>query len=123
MTALESLAAGCPIVATSVDGTPEVVLHEKTGLLVPPSDPDALALAIRKMLRDPVRAQSMAAAGREFVLENFTVEKLLQRTQQFYLRAWEERIGSSLVGAPKWDGADHPARSESAGREVGIGTH
>ncbi len=125
MTALESLAAGCPIVATAVDGTPEVVFHEKTGLLLPPSNPDALAAAIRRMLRDPFKAREMANAGRDFVLDNFSVEKLVQRTQQFYLRAWEQRFGLTPLrvpgkeqAAPVQPNCGGPARSE-----VGIGTH
>jgi len=125
MTALESLAAGCPIVATAVDGTPEVVFHEKTGLLVPPSNPDALAAAIRRTLRDPLKAREMANAGRDFVLDNFSVEKLVQRTQQFYLRAWEQRFGLTPFhvqgkeqAAPVQPNCGGPTRSE-----VGIETH
>jgi len=125
MTALESLAAGCPIVATAVDGTPEVVFHEKTGLLLPPSNPEALAAAIRRMLRDPLKAREMANAGRDFVLDNFSVEKLVQRTQQFYLRAWEQRFGLTPMrvqakeqAAPVQPNCGGPTRSE-----VGIETH
>ena len=121
MTALESLAADCPIVATAVDGTPEVVMHEKTGLLVPPSNADALALAIRKMLRDPIRARQMASAGRQYVQENFTVEKLVERTQEFYLQAWEKRMGASQIHSRAVIAAAHSKQSE--GSEVGIGTH
>ena len=39
LVAIEALAAGRPMVATEVDGTPEVVIHERTGLLVPPANP------------------------------------------------------------------------------------
>ena len=50
LVAIEALAAGRPMVATEVDGTPEVVIHEKTGLLVPPANPTALAAAIERLL-------------------------------------------------------------------------
>jgi len=91
MSAIESLAMSCPMVATAVDGTPEVVLDEKHGLLVPPGDPVRLAEAIGRMLRNPERAREMGRAGRDFVFEQLSVERLVQSTQQLYLDAWEHR--------------------------------
>ena len=49
---LESMAAGVPVVATRVGGTPEAVEHGETGLLVPPSDPQGLATAMARLLTD-----------------------------------------------------------------------
>ncbi|HXM20965.1 MAG TPA: glycosyltransferase family 4 protein [Terriglobales bacterium] len=90
ITAIESLASECPIVATGVDGTPEVVLPDETGLLVPPGDSESLAHAILQMLRHPDRAREMAKAGRQFVLDNFTVEQMVRCTQELYLESWEQ---------------------------------
>ncbi len=95
MTVLESLAAGCPVVATAVDGTPEVVLDGKTGLLVPPGDPGQLSQAVISMLRDREGALRMAQAGHEYVTSNFSVEKLIERTQAVYLEAWEAYLRRS----------------------------
>ncbi len=61
---LEAMAAGRPIVATAVGGTPELVEDGESGLLVPPRDPPALAAAILRMLEDPTLAARLAAAGR-----------------------------------------------------------
>jgi glycosyltransferase involved in cell wall biosynthesis len=47
---LEAQAAGCGVIATDVGGIPDIVLHEKTGILVPPDDPHAAMLAIEKLL-------------------------------------------------------------------------
>jgi glycosyltransferase involved in cell wall biosynthesis len=89
MVAIESLASECPIVATAVDGTPEVVLDGVTGLLVPPENPESLARAILQMMRHPNRARQMAEAGRKFVLENFSVQQMIRRNQDLYLDSWE----------------------------------
>jgi glycosyltransferase involved in cell wall biosynthesis len=99
MSAIESLAMGCPMVATAVDGTPEVVMDGKTGLLVPPGDPARLAEAICEMLRHPQRAREMGRAGREFVFEQLSVERLVQSTQTLYLDAWEKHLGGSSASA------------------------
>ena len=92
MAAIESLASECPIVATAVDGTPEVVLDGVTGLLVPPEDAESLARAILRMLRHPDRARQMAKAGRQFVLENFSVQQMVRRNQDLYLNSWEQYL-------------------------------
>lgn len=60
-----------PVVTTSVGALPEYVT-ERTGLIVPPSDPDALARAIVSMYEDPARILEMGLAGRDFVRDNFT---------------------------------------------------
>ncbi|MCY1666973.1 glycosyltransferase family 4 protein [Rhizobium sp. SL86] len=64
---LEAQAARLPVVAEAVAGVPEVVLHERTGLLTAPGDPMIYADAIRQLLRDPARRQIYANAARQFV--------------------------------------------------------
>jgi len=60
---VEALAAGVPIVATRVGGIPELVIHGQYGLLVPPSEPGALASAMAWLARDPEVRTRLAAAG------------------------------------------------------------
>ncbi len=91
LVAIETLAAGRPMVATAVDGTPEVVIDGQTGRTVPPSDPQALAEAIADMLRDPARAAALASAGHAWVGERFSEQRQIQKTEELYLRAWEKR--------------------------------
>ena len=62
---LEAMAAGLPVVATRVGGVPEAVEEGKSGLLVPPEDPAALAEGIRTVLADPELRVRFGAAGRE----------------------------------------------------------
>jgi glycosyltransferase involved in cell wall biosynthesis len=101
MTVLESLAMGRTAIATAVDGTPEIVLDGKTGLLVPPGDPAALAAAMCRLLQDPELAQQMGRAGREFVVPNFGVEKLVRSTEALYLRAWENLFTTEPQKTPR----------------------
>ncbi|MBI4035109.1 MAG: glycosyltransferase family 4 protein [Candidatus Chisholmbacteria bacterium] len=61
---LEAMATGLPIIATNIDGIPEDITHNKTGLLVPPHDPPALAAAITKLLPNPRLARRSLARRR-----------------------------------------------------------
>ncbi|MBN1779887.1 glycosyltransferase [bacterium] len=71
---LEAMACGLPVVATAVDGTPEAVIHEQTGLLVPPCEPDPLARAVISLLGNRGRMQRMGHAGRKRVEQVFSLE-------------------------------------------------
>jgi len=81
---LEAMAAGRPVVATAVGGTPEVVVDGMTGLLVPPRDPPALAEAITHLLDAPDLRYRMGQAGQERVLQHFSIERMVERTQNLY---------------------------------------
>jgi len=61
---LEAMAAGKPVLATGVGGIPEVVIHEETGLLVPPGNPQALAEGILRLLTHPDEAKTLADQAR-----------------------------------------------------------
>jgi glycosyltransferase involved in cell wall biosynthesis len=90
LAAIESLAARRAVVATAVDGTPEVVIGGKTGITVPPGDPGRLAEAICHLLREPLLRERMAEAGRKSVVEHFSQERQIRQTQELYLSAWEQ---------------------------------
>lgn len=81
---LEAMATGLPVVATAVGGTPEVVVEDVTGLLVPPHDPDALTNAVLRLLRDPGLRQRMGDAGRTRVVEHFTIERMVHKIEGHY---------------------------------------
>lgn len=68
---LEAMAAGVPVVATSVGGIPEIAV-EGTAQLVPPGDPEALARAIKGLLEDPSRRERQVAAARARVADRYT---------------------------------------------------
>jgi glycosyltransferase involved in cell wall biosynthesis len=81
---LEAMASGKPVVATSVGGTPEAVVDGKTGLLVPPRNPEALATAILRLLGNSELRTRMGHAGRERVLNHFSIQRMVKRTEQLY---------------------------------------
>lgn len=112
MVAIEALASECPVVASSVDGTPEVVIDGVTGLLVPPANPEGLARGIVKLLSHPNLARWMAQNGHNLILQNFTVGKMVSRNQDLYLHLWERYAAKSthLAGAPGWTGASQAPR-------------
>ena len=82
---MEAQAAGVPVVATAVGGTPELVRHERTGLLVPARDPVALSAAILRLLRDPDLASRLAAAARADV-QQLSVDRMVDATVDLYRR-------------------------------------
>lgn len=73
------------VVATEVGSIPELVLHEKTGLIVPPRDPVALADAIESLLRDPARARAMEAQVRDYAQRRWG--EVVASTNAVYARA------------------------------------
>ena len=92
LVAIESLAIERPVVATAVDGTPEVVVDGETGITVPPGDAGRLAEAIRRILRQPDLRRRLGGAGRKWVVQRFSQEEQVRKTEEFYLRAWEQRM-------------------------------
>jgi len=84
LAAVEALAAACPIVASAVGGTPEVVLDGETGLLVPSGNPAALAAAIDRLLSDRSLALRLGMNGRTFVERHFDVRMQVEQTIALY---------------------------------------
>ena len=87
---LEALAMGRPVVASRVNGVPELIEDHKTGLLVPARDPQALARAIREVLSDPIAASKMGAAGQIMVRERFTVDRMVANTTAIFDAAMQD---------------------------------
>lgn len=82
--ALEAMATGTAVVASAVGGLTETVHHERTGLLVPPADPAALAQAITRLLDDPTLRHHLATAGQRSARENFTWPYLAHQVADVY---------------------------------------
>jgi glycosyltransferase involved in cell wall biosynthesis len=81
---LEAMAAGKPVVATTVGGIPEFVIPGRSGLLVPPGDPIALAGAIKQLLDQPEKAKSMGRQGQEHVSNHYSIESVVRQHEHLY---------------------------------------
>ena len=84
---VQALAAKVPVVAYPLDGTPEVVFPEETGLLVPPEDAGQVADAVIRLLKDPALRARMGARGQELVLRLFDWRKMADDLEREYLAA------------------------------------
>jgi len=82
---VEAAAWGKPIVATAVDGVTEILEDGKTGLLVPPGDPTALADAVSRLLRDKEEARRLGETARTLVPPRFPLRRMIDQTQNLYL--------------------------------------
>jgi glycosyltransferase involved in cell wall biosynthesis len=78
-TLIEAMAMGKPIVASNIDGNPEVIVDGQTGILVPSADSAALAAGLLKILDDPEQMKAIGQAGRERYHQHFTAEIMVER--------------------------------------------
>jgi glycosyltransferase involved in cell wall biosynthesis len=85
LAAIEAAAMAKPLVATSVDGTAEVIQHCRTGLLVPPSAPGPLARAILTLLQQPELAHQYGQAARRQALHQFDLRRQVGETERLYV--------------------------------------
>jgi glycosyltransferase involved in cell wall biosynthesis len=92
---VQAMMAGKPVVATETGGTPELVRHGITGLLVPPASPERLADALATLLRDPALARSMAATARDWVMEHNREEVITAQAEAIYASVLAGRQGKS----------------------------
>jgi glycosyltransferase involved in cell wall biosynthesis len=76
---LDAMAAGLPVVASDIDGVRDIVTSERLGVLTPPGDPAALAVAIRRLLRDPGGADALGRAARDAARREHGMDRVEQR--------------------------------------------
>jgi N-acetyl-alpha-D-glucosaminyl L-malate synthase BshA len=84
---LEAMFFERPSVSTRVGGIPEVIDHNRTGVLVPLDEPDQLASEVGKLIRDPARRAAMGAAARRFAQERFCADAIVPLYEALYRRA------------------------------------
>jgi glycosyltransferase involved in cell wall biosynthesis len=90
---LEAMAAGLPVIATAVGGTPEAVTEGVTGLLIPPQDAEALAGALERLLSDPTWGQKLGENARKMVAEKFSLERLGREINEIYGELVAKKFG------------------------------
>jgi len=87
---LDALALRRPVVATRAGGLPEIVRHEATGLLVPPREPEPLADAIVRLVRDRELGRGLGEGGRRLVENEFSAESMIEGTLRVYREVMDE---------------------------------
>ena len=98
VTAIEALAAGCPVVATRVGGVPDVVTDGEDGFLVSPAAVDELAGRLADLARDPDLRARMGASGRARMRTRYAVDRLIDDTDRLYRELLAEK-GISAGGS------------------------
>jgi glycosyltransferase involved in cell wall biosynthesis len=109
---IEAMWAGVPVVATNVGGTPELIEHGATGLLVPPADDRALRRAIQRLLADSVRRRTMAARAREIARTRLALEPMVHETEAALAAAAGRRAWSPAAAGPPRHGERRALRHE-----------
>jgi glycosyltransferase involved in cell wall biosynthesis len=95
--AAEAMACGAAVIATTAGAFPEFIDDGRTGVLVPPGNPDALAAAIQALLREPERCRAMGAAASGHIRTNFT----WQRTARITLDLYHEVLADNATARPR----------------------
>jgi glycosyltransferase involved in cell wall biosynthesis len=109
---MEAQSQRLAVVSTNVSGVPELVADGETGVLVPPSDPAALARAIEALLRDPARRAALAAAGEIRVRRSFAAERgFADLAQRFGL---EPEVEEKKTPSPVHGGGSGRGRARTA---------
>jgi glycosyltransferase involved in cell wall biosynthesis len=106
---LEGMALGLPVVASRAGGNVDLIRSGETGVLVPPLDPGAWAVALERMLGDPVFSARTARAGRDYVRREHCLDRVVERTEGVYREAMERRRARGGVDA----GTDHGRNSHA----------
>ena len=80
----EAFYLNIPVVGSNVGGIPELIIDNKTGLLIPSENPDKLADAVNELLSNTEKAKKLANNGMDFVKKNMTWDIILPKYIQFY---------------------------------------
>lgn len=81
---VQAMAAGIPIIASTIGGPKEIILDGETGLLIPPGDVGALRRSIRWMINHPEDRMEMGQKGMDRIKNHFSIELSLQRIMDYY---------------------------------------
>ena len=82
---IQAMAAGVPVVATTVGGVPEVVIHEETGILVEAGDSEGLAEGIIRLLKNPELCKRLTEKAKQYVMDKYTMEHMIEKIEALYL--------------------------------------
>ncbi|MFH0839008.1 MAG: glycosyltransferase family 4 protein [Candidatus Omnitrophota bacterium] len=81
---IEAMAAGKPVIATNVGGVCTLIKHERTGILIPPRNPEALKSSILRLLAEKEFSKTLSRNAQDFISKNFSLEDMATKTLSFY---------------------------------------
>lgn len=97
--AIEAMAAGLPVIASAVGGLLDLIDEGRTGRLVPPGDPEALAAALRTLIERPDAAHAMGQAAREAVRQQYSFDRMVASFEDLYLSSLHVHVPGRTVEA------------------------
>ncbi len=98
LAAVQAMSAGRPVIATRCGGPEEILTHGVDGILVPTSDPDSLAAAIRTIAADRALREGLARAARETAVTRFSLTAMLDQYEQIYRRVLASQASGREAG-------------------------
>lgn len=96
---MEAMALGKAVVATDVNGVRELMVPDRTGLIVPPRDAAALAQSISVLIDDPVRREQMGRLAQRRVREHFTIERMVSELEGYFIEKLQEKRNHEPIPA------------------------
>ena len=84
---LQAMAMQKPVIGTDAGGIAEIIEHERTGLLVPPKNAEALASSIERLIENPSLADRIARAGHQQIIEKHSMDIMCEKLEKLYARA------------------------------------
>jgi len=97
---LEAAVAGIPVIASNVGGIPEVIHHDRTGLLFPVADHAALARHLLDLLNDPNRARTLASSAQHFVESRFAIQRMAREYHDDFIQLLTQTSPHSMGVSP-----------------------
>lgn len=89
---MEAMASGVGVVASNVGGIKTLVRNHYTGLTVEPANPQSLAVAILELLSDAQKREFLAINARNFIRQNFSLQKMVDETERFYSECLSAKV-------------------------------
>jgi glycosyltransferase involved in cell wall biosynthesis len=88
------MAAGLPVVASDVGGLRDLIAKGRTGVLVPPGNPEALAQALQALIDNPAGAEAIGRAGRSDVHQRYGFDRMIASFEDLYLSGLRARVSA-----------------------------
>ncbi len=94
---IEAMACGTPPIVTSIGGLPELVSHMKSGIVIPPCSPDAIASAVLKLAKDPALTKRLGENAKKRIKTDFNIESTIRNTIELL-----ESLNEPAQTVPRW---------------------